>query len=279
MKRIEAPDQASVSTSLPDTELISLFHSDPVRAWEIFIHRYADVIFAALQRQGFDYDRAMDRFVYVCEKLADQNFRRLKSVRYTGSRGELTPWLLQVVRNLSINWAQSEEGRKRLLKPITKLSARDQRIFELYFWKGLSPSLICERIEMETNSSIDIADALASLEKIFSLLSQKKLWRLMSNLARARGEISIDEMTEENSFQPADRRASPEEELLEKESDQRLRRAIGGLSTRQRLVVSLRYEEAMSASDIATALNTDEKEIRKILGEALKELKRALKRV
>jgi RNA polymerase sigma factor (sigma-70 family) len=238
------------------------------------------VIFAALQRQGFDYDHAMDRFVYVCEKLSEHDFRRLKAVRYAGSHGDLTPWLLQVARNLSINWAQSEDGRKRLLKPIAKLPARDQRIFELYFWKGLSPSLICERIEMETGSSIDLADALASLEKIFSLLSRKKLWRLMSNLARARGEVSIDEMNEENptAFQPVDLRPDPERELLEKESDRRLHRAMDSLSTRQKLVVSLRYEEALSASDIAAALNTSEKEIKKILGSALKELKRALKR-
>lgn len=279
MKRIEAPGQANVSTSLPDAELISLFHTDPQRAWEIFINRYADTIFGALQRQGFDYDQAMDRFVYVCEKLSEQDFRRLKSVRYAGSHGDVTPWLLQVVRNLSINWVQSAEGRKRLLKPITKLPPRDQRIFELYFWKGLAPSLISERMRMESNSQIDLLDVLSSLEHIFSLLSRKKLWRLMSNLAKTRGETSIDEVNEETGtgFQPADLGASPEQELLEKENDERIRRAMDRLSTRQRLVTGLRYEEGMSARDIAIAIGADEKEIKKLLDLALKELRLALK--
>ncbi len=279
MKRVNAPGEAISSQALTDAELISLFHTDPDRAWEIFIHKYADLIFGCLQRQGFDYDRAMDRFVYVCEKLSEKDFRRLKSVRYAGSHGDLTPWLLQVVRNLSINWAQSEEGRKRLLKPITKLPARDQRIFELYFWKGMTPSFICEQLQIETNTKINPVEVFDSLERIFALLSRKKLWRLMSNLARARGEVSLDEISEETSlaFQPVDERATAEEELIEKETQERVNRAMEQLSARQRLALQLRYEEGLAVGDIARIINITEKEILRMLGAALKELKRLLK--
>ena len=61
-------------TTLSDTELLTVFHNHAERAWEIFIERYADVILSHLRSLGFDYDQAMDRFVYVCEKLCEQNF-------------------------------------------------------------------------------------------------------------------------------------------------------------------------------------------------------------
>ncbi|HLG18048.1 MAG TPA: sigma factor-like helix-turn-helix DNA-binding protein [Blastocatellia bacterium] len=279
MKTSEASGDAIVAATPPDAELIALFHSDPQRAWEVFIDRYSDVIFAFLQRQGFDYDRAMDRFVYICEKLSEQDFRRLKSVRYAGNSGELTPWLLQVVRNLSINWAWSEEGRKRLLKPITRLPLREQRIFELYFWKGLTPSAIREQLHLETNTDTDLVSVLDSLERIFSLLSRKKLWRLMGNLARARGEVSIDEVDEETGFavQLLDYRTDPEMALLEREAEARMNRAMECLTARQRLAVEFRYEEGLSLKDTARVLHATEKEIKILLRDALKELKRAVK--
>lgn len=264
---------------MPDAELLVLFHRDTARAWEVFIERYADLIFKSLQRMGFDYDRAMDRFVYICEKLVEKDFRRLKSVRYAGASGELTPWLLQVVKNLSINWAWSEEGRKRLLKPITRLPGRDQRIFELYFWRGLTPSMICEQLHLETNAEINLIEVLDSLERIFSLLSRKKLWRLMSNLAKTRPEVSLDEVDAETGFayQPSHTGADPEQELLEKEAEQRMSRAMACLSTKQRLAVEFRYEEGLNVKDIAQMLHSSEKEIRNLLKEALKGLRRSLK--
>ena len=135
-----APETAALS----DAALLVLFRSQPQRAWELFIDKYARLIITRLRRFGLDYDQAMDRFVYVCEKLCEQDYRRLRSVRYLGSSGELTPWLVQVVRNLAINWAQSQEGRQRLSKPIAQLGRLDQKVFEAHFHLGLIPSEICE---------------------------------------------------------------------------------------------------------------------------------------
>lgn len=75
MAVIGAPDNLNPSTStLSDTELLMLFHRDPQRAWELFIEKYADPLFSYLHNLGFNYDQAMDRFVYICEKLCEQDF-------------------------------------------------------------------------------------------------------------------------------------------------------------------------------------------------------------
>ena len=268
----------SSQLSLPDAELLTLFAKEPERAWRLFIDRYAEPIFSYLQRLGFDYDQAMDRFLYVCEKLCEQDFRRLKAIKYVGQSGDLTPWLRKTVRNLSINWTWSVEGRKRLLKPIQRLSAREQRIFELYFWKGLSPSRIHEQLRLE-HHQIDMVEIFDALERIFSLLSRKKLWRLMSNLASARGEVSLDEIDEETGFgiEAADERANPEEALLEKEAEERISSALDGLSSRERLVVEFRYTEAMALKNLAAMLGLSEREVKNSLKSALNKLRRTLK--
>ncbi len=260
-----------------DAELLTLFHSEPDRAWRVFVDRHADLIFSQLRRLGFDYDQAMDRFVYIFEKLADDDFRRMKTIRYAGSSGDLTPWVRTVVKNLSVNWAWSEEGRKRLLKPIALLPKREQRVFELYFWRGLDLSAIHEQLRLENREDITLADTLDALEHIIHSLGQKKLWRLLSNLARVRGTLSLDDLTEETgvAFEPADTRDNPEQALIQKESNEQLSEALACLSPGERLVVQFRYEEGMAIKEIAEMLRKNEHEVRRLLKTALAHLRKA----
>jgi hypothetical protein len=278
MKSVGTSDNVEATGGmLSDTELLALFHSQPQRAWEVFVERYADTIFSYLHHLGFDYDQAMDQFVYVCEKLCEQDFRRLKAVRYAGQRGELTPWLRTVIKNLSVSFIWSVEGRKRLLKPITKLPLYQQRIFELYFWKGLSPVVICEQLQLE-HQAISLIEVFDALETIFSHLSQKKLWRLMSKLSRVRGEVSLDEVDEESGvgIQIADRSANPEEALLAREEDERLSQALAVLTPKERLLVQLRYEEGRALKEVAEMLRLNEGEVKAILKGVLKGLRQRL---
>ncbi len=275
-----APDSSDQQVPLPpDVELLTLFHSNPEYAWRVFVDRYADLIFSQLHHLGFDYDQAMDRFVYIFEKLAENDFRRLKSIRYAGRSGDLTPWVRHVVKNLSVNWAWSESGRKRLLKPIAELPEFEQRVFQLYFWGGMSPHAIHEQLRAESFTKTSLTDVLEALEHIMSSLSQKKLWRLLSNLARARGTISIDDLNEETErgIDPPDDRASPEEVLIQKESEKQLSAALACLLPRERLVTQLRFEEGMAIKDIALMLHLSEYEARKILKAALAKLRQEYK--
>jgi RNA polymerase sigma factor (sigma-70 family) len=264
----------ATSRRLSDEEILLLFHSDPERAWRPFIDRYADAVYTELRRMGFDYDQAMDRFVYVFEKLAENDYRRLKTVRFAGRSGDLTPWLSKVVRNLCVNWAWSEHGRRRLLKPIARLSRRDQRVFELYFWRGMPPTLIHEQLQLE-HDRIAFVEVLDALERIFARLSQKKLWRLLSNLARHRAAVSLDEPAGETglTLDPADTRADPEQSLLDQEAAERMDRALADLTPRERLVVQFRYEEGLGLTEIAGMLHIDRRTVARMLDEVLDKLR------
>lgn len=267
------------SPSVPtDSELLSLFPEDPNRAWRLFIDRYATAIFSLIRSLGFDYDAAMDRFVYVCEKLCEKDFRRLKAIKYAGSRGDLTPWIRQVVKRLCINWAWSEDGRKRLLKPIASLGPLEQRVFELYFWQGLTPSEIYERLRQE-HFELEPAAVFAALDAILSQLSEKKLWRLISNLTRARGPLSLDETDEESGrvLDVPDERPNPEAGMIRREQDQILQRALGHLSERQVLLLQFRFEHALTTNEVAQIMRIDEREVKSLLDSSLKLLRKILK--
>lgn len=263
---------------LSDEELLSLFRSEPQCAWEIFIDRHADTIFRTLQYSGFDYDQAMERFVYVCEKLCEQNFRRLKTVKYAGDKGELTPWLKQVVKRLSINWAWSEDGRNRLFKSIASLSQREQRVFELYFRGGLLPGAILERLLQEHENNLELADVYESLENIFAHLSENKLWKLLSQLNRARHVLSLDATDEETglSINPIDLRDNPEEILIHKEEFTHLEKVFEVLSVKEKLAIEFRYEETMSIKEIAELLKLEEREVKNLLKSSFYKLRKIL---
>ena len=252
LSRRQEPKETFLA-DLSDDGLLRLFRSEPRRAWDLFLDRYSNYILSVLRHMGFDHDEAMDRFVFVCEKLCENDFRRLQGVNSTGNRGELKPWLRAVVRNLAVSWAWSVDGRRRLFKSVTELSERHQKVFELHFWHGRSPSEICELLWAETQEEIVLLDVLALLEEIFSHLSAGQRWRLMSRLSRERQAVSIAVQDPDTgrAFEPASLGLSAEEELLARERRHLAEQALDSLEPKARLILQLRYEQNLSLSDVA----------------------------
>lgn len=265
---------------ISDTELLKLFHQDAIRAWHLFCEKYSDFIYTILRRSGFDYDEAMERFVYICEKLCEQDFRRLKTIKYAGNDGDLTPWLRQVIKNLCVNWAWSEDGRKRLFGFVMEMSLREQRIFQLYFWQGQTPFEIYESLRLEHDKTVDLGNVFDALEEIFACLSDKKMWRLMSNLSRMKKTLSLDYEDEETglSLDAIDETSgNAEENLYKKEIFNQLKSALETLSAREKLVVQFRYEETMTLSEIAKMLHWEEREAVNLHKSAIYKLRKVLR--
>lgn len=264
----------SDSAAISDTELIQQFQESPDSSWRIFVNRYADFIFSVLRNLGFDHDQAMDRFVYICEKLAEDNFRRLRRIKYAGTYGELKPWLRQVINRLVINWAWAEDGRRRLLRPIQHLGELEQKVFELHFWYGLSPTAIDERLRLEHVDSVSLAAVYQALDRIHSVLSEKKIWRLLSNLLRTQRAVALEELYETYpGLEPIDTGLTPEELLAKTEEEAALARALRRLTTQEALVLQLRYDDDASYEEIAAILKLTEVDVRRIEKTAIARLR------
>lgn len=264
-----------------DEELLALFRSRPDRAWDLFIERYADVVLSCLDHLGFDHDQAMDRFVYVCEKLSEDGYRRLRTIRFAGRHGDLTPWVRTVVKNLSVSWAWSVDGRRRLFTSIAELPARQQRVFELYFWHGLTPSEVYQRLRQESpGGGVSYVEVLDALEAVFEHLSATQRWRLLSRLAAARTALSIGNPDPETGlgFDPPAGKADPEQELVERERRELVASALEGLEPRDRLILQLRYEEALGLAEVAEIVGLGLSTVKTSLRASLDRLRRTLRK-
>jgi RNA polymerase sigma factor (sigma-70 family) len=257
-----------------DSELVSLFAESPERAWLLFLERYSGLILSIVRGIGCQRDEAMDRFVYVCDKLREDGFRRLRTVRRLGEQGQLVPWLRVVVRNLCVNWAWSVQGRRRLLKPIARLSELDRRVFELHFWRGRTASEVHEQLRCTFCRSLSFREVFESLDRVASCLSGKARWRLTAALARRLPPVKLEDAERVNQL-PV-RSETPESALLRREAEQRLHEALGQLTARQRLILELRFEEALSTRGVAKVLALREAEVRAALRSGLEALRRAL---
>ncbi len=258
----ETPDRltpgrgAGTAQPISDDRLLELFHRRPRRAWRIFLERYAERMLGQLRGLGFDRDEAMDRFVFVCERLAHNKFQRLRQVRATGDQGELVPWLRQVVKNAAIDWGWSQAGRRRLFRSIEGLGELEQRVFKLHFWTGLGPAAIVERLRAEGRSEVGVEQVFDALEKVFERLDEGQKWRLLSQLSRRRpaGPVGVSG-TESGIFEPLTREPDPETELLCAEQARVLAVALSNLPARDRLIFRLRYDDGLSLTHIAAVVS------------------------
>lgn len=263
------------TSEAPDADLLALFHRAPAAAWSLFLERYSGFILAELERLGFARDSVMDGFVYICERLSDDGFRRLRSVRHLGDRGELVPWLRTVVAHLAANWVQARDGRRRLLKSIAALPEFSQRVFRLYFWRGLKPFEVVEELRRDGVEATSAA-VFDSLEALFHRLSETKVWHLVSRLAKRQGVVSIDSADNGSTHEPHTPEPDPEQALMSKESVTELRVAMAALSAEDRLLFELRYEEALPLAEIASILGLAARDCERRLASARRTLRERL---
>ena len=272
----------AATQQVPDTELPSLFATDPERAWDLFLDRHAGLMLSTLHHLGFGHDEAMDRFVYICEKLSEDSFRRLRSVRFAGQQGELTPWIRTVVKRLSVNWAWSVEGRLRLFKSIEALPELEQRVFQLYFWRGLPPPEVHQALRAEGRASLRLVEVFDALEAVFGHLNETQRWRLMSQLQRNRHPVPIavplarDDSETAVAFEPPAPHADPEAAFLEQEERREVHEALQGLAPRDRLILQLRFEEALTVGEVASIVSLSLSGVKASLRRSLGYLRSAL---
>ncbi len=270
-------NSARDAMELNDQELLTLFSSRPDQAWPCFLDRHTETILRHLRRLGFSGDDAMDRFVYICERLAEDGCRRLRTVTFAGRDGDLAPWLNTVVERLAVNWAWSTDGRRRLLRPIERLHTLDQRVFALHFWQGLPPAAIEERLKAE-HTPTELPDVLDALARVLDVLSPNKLWRLVAGLARRRApaSFSIDDYGDSFVAEPAAPGEDAETALLRAESEMQLDQALSVLEPRERLIVQLRFEEALTFKEIGTLLGISARAARSAGDRAIGALRKRL---
>jgi len=150
-----------------------LSEKDPSAAWSEFLDIYSGFILKIIWTKEKDYDKAMEKYLYVCSKLYEDDFSALKKYRKDYS-DKFLPWFKVIIRNLCIDLHRKNHGRKRFPKLMQSMSEIERKFFEFYFWKGLELDEIEKEFSISgVSESRSAADILHDIEAAYLHSKQK----------------------------------------------------------------------------------------------------------
>ena len=216
-------------------------------AWSEFLDCYAQLIMNTANQFEYHPDRIDECFLFVCEKLNDNGFRRLLNFNTRGT-AKFRTWLTTVTFNLCVDWHRQEFGRVSMLPAISALPVIDQSVYRLVIEQGMSRETCYQTLSADfpdlTRELITIA-----LKRITSTLTPRQRWQIsVQNLGRR--QAGPDPLQGQVALLP-DPESGPEMEAqIEQELDA-LQHAISKLPAKQRLLLQLRFQEGLSLKKIA----------------------------
>jgi len=260
----------------PDYVLQQLRSGDPHEGWTEFLEAYSSLIFQVARHFERDLDRASDCFQFVCEKLSEDQFRRLLRFKPRGP-ASFSTWLRAVVRNLCLDWHRQEFGRHRPFRSISRLSTFDQEVFKHVYERGASAT---ETLRLLQSRFPGVAPerVAESRDRIEQQLTADQRWRLgIRSARRAQAVGTAVQEAEAAPIEIADPRPNPEALAIMGERRGALARALDRLSKRERLLMRLRFEQELTLDQIARLLNLGnaqraDRQIRMILSRLREEL-------
>jgi RNA polymerase sigma factor (sigma-70 family) len=208
---------------------------------------YAGLIMRTVVQFEYEQDRGNDCFLYVCEKLYEDQFRRLLTFN-TASKSSFSSWLSTVVFNLCIDWHRKEFGRARMLPAIAALPVFDQRVYQCCYEEQMSAEECYEMLRSEIPGLAlkQIPDALG---RIHALLTPRQRWQLSVRLrGRSRGRGTSPDGSLARIPDPA---PAPELQARLEEEAEALQSAMARLAVEQRVLLHLRFREGLTYEQIA----------------------------
>lgn len=262
--------------------LVSAIQSGSQPAWHQFIDEYSRLILAVVRRYltfaGED-DRR-DLFVEILRRLKDGML-----ARYDG-RSALSTWLFIYTRSRALDWLRSEDGRKAVPKWLLRMSARDQRVFRLYYVDGLGCSMVRETLARE-GIPTTLDEMIESLERLDRKLNDGMRRRLAGDLfaqsiGHASGRILNFLSRLRAEYEINGHALDPEQQMVEKEvvrvSDL-VRECVARLPELERRVIAMRFYEGRTARDTSTEMGlTGQREVYTVEGRAIRRLRAMLPR-
>lgn len=227
---------------------------------------------AELERIGLDYDSAMDAFVSTCERLAEDGFRRLRSVRDLEDGRSLEPWLRTVVGRVATDRRWARFGRRRVFAAVKRLGPLEQQVFRLGFWAGKRPSEMIPEL-LAGGLIREPTEAFGAWERVLEAVGAAGARHLAVSTAR-RSAAQLAPLPEAAVVVSTD--PDPEQQAVARDQLARLEAGLEQLAPRARLIVRLRYDDGLGFAEIADLLGLSSRTVRRELETTLAALRRRL---
>lgn len=233
------------------TKWVERLSSDAAgEAWAEFLREYTPLIRHVVRHHEHDPANAEDSFNYVCEALSDDGFRRLRNFRPDGP-ARFRTWLVAVVANLCRDRRRRQRGRDRPFQAVARLPELDQQVYRLMFVQGNSRAACLAELAPRFPGLTDAVVAEINA-RLFGLLTPQQRWQLS---ARPHVPVRCGSRSGTGEDDPMDRVEAggpgPEDEAAMLQERQQLRQALAGLTSGQRLLLRLRYEQGLTLAEVA----------------------------
>lgn len=238
-----------------ESDIVERFVYDPEGAYDALLEHYSPVILRMIHRFTRDHDEVMEIYTSICERFRANDFQALRRFR---TNSELTPWLSVVVANACRDLFRRKKASSVPKSVINQLDELEKLVFRYYYQERLQHEDIAEIINSRHDVKCSALEVVEAIGKINDLLSVKKRWHLLTALNQNRPPMSIEEMAEYG-FEPAEPGDYSETDisLRDRESVEKLNHALNSLSDEDQLIVLLRFEQGMTAVQIADLMKFD----------------------
>jgi RNA polymerase sigma factor (sigma-70 family) len=230
--------------------LDQLFSGRADIAWAEFLKLHSPLIMQAARQFAGGSESANDCYLFVCESLSDDGFRRLRSFRQDGP-ARFRTWLRAVVVNLCIDWRRKQHGRVRPCVAVSGLAPLDQEVYRHVYLRGLTRTA-CQRALASQFPEVTLEQISEANARLFKRLSSRQRWQLVHH---SRGSVSLDDAMasddESAGFQLHDPCPGPEQLAGESMSREVIQEALRWLTPRERLLLRLRYEQDLTLEEVA----------------------------
>jgi len=236
------------ATEIVIERLLEEFKSDEAdRAWRSFLTAYSDLIYGIIRTFTRDADDAGDCFIFVCEKLSDKKYRRLRAFAPNGP-ARFSTWLRAVVRNLCLDWHRGRFGRRQLFRSVASLGATEQHLFALLFQRRLSTQEAWGEFARSC-PGIAYAEFESKAAKLRGLLTSRQLWLLSTSNTT---HESLDSEPEASMAQElVDPTPGPELLAGLQETHLAVGKALESLHPSERLLLRMRFSEGLALQQIS----------------------------
>lgn len=217
-------------------------------AWREFLRDYSALILHVVRRRESADSRVTDCFLFVCDRLCDDDFRRLRAYR-VGAPTRFQTWLAAVVCNLCIDWRRNTDGRVRPPRFVSRLSELEQQVFRHIFIRGL-PRLECLQILKPRFPELTDARLADINARLFELLTSTQRYRLSLRAAGGPADVT-GPIYEEACSTTVDPAPDPAESIEQSDMLERLGSMLAKLPADQRLLLRLRFEQGLTLDQVA----------------------------
>jgi RNA polymerase sigma factor (sigma-70 family) len=250
------------------------------QAWDTFLDQFAPVVLQVVHLYTQDEDQVHDCFVFVCERLRRDDLRKLRKFKPEGSASFPT-WLRAVTRNLCLDWYRKRYGRPRPYRSITRLPKLEQEVFRAVHMQSLTESEAFNSLKV-LYPALDWSVFRDCLVRIERALSSQQSWRLTASSPRLLSLSSSprDPQGLEQDTEIPDLEHDPEDETSRRQYMAALQQALGHLTTKERLIVRLRFEQELTLEQIAQLTHLESaRAAQAIISKALDALKEEISSV